>query len=387
MISVVLADQLVYLRDQGFDITVVADDNPEFDTGVRALGLRGVGIKMYRQPRPVQDLRSLARMTRFMRSESFGIVHSVEPKAGLLAMVAARLSRTPVRVHTYTGQVWAELTGWWRETARAGDLLIGRLGTHLLADSASGAEFLIEQGRVARNKIRVLANGSISGINLGRFHPAPNDPAVLAWRRSLSIEPQDKVVLFVGRVVEDKGIAELLEAFAALSVSRPDVHLVVVGPLEPERAPLSPAVHERLTRSRGVHYVGRQDPVPYFQGADLFCLPSYREGFPTVVLEAAACGIPTVATRIVGNTDAVVDEATGLLVPVKQAAPLADAVGRLLDRADERLRLGAAALDRARRQFDAVSVNAALVRFYVDAYGAIAHDGRRPDARRRRTGS
>lgn len=367
MVSVVLWEQLAYLRDAGFDLTIVADANPEFEEAARRLGVRAVGIPMRRAPSPRHDAASLRAITSFMRSQRFDVVHSVEPKAGLLAMLGAFVARVPVRMHTYTGQVWVELTGWWREAARAGDWTIGHTGTQLLADSRSGADFLVSQGIVDRRRIAVLGSGSISGIDLARFRPGRGDADAVACRSSLGISPDAKIILFVGRVVEDKGIGELLDAFDQVVASDPDVHLVVVGPLEPERAPLPPALFARLTGTSRVHYTGRQDPVPFFRASDLFCLPSYREGFPTVVLEAAACGVPTVASEIIGNVDAVVNGSTGVLVPVKSSRHLADALRRLLHDPNFRRKLGDAGLDRVRREFDSRRVNASLAETYLAA--------------------
>ena len=367
MVSVVLWEQLAYLRDAGFDLTVVADANSEFEQAAGRLGIRAVGIPMRRAPSPRHDLASLRAMVAFMRSQRFDVVHSVEPKAGLLAMLSAAVARVPVRMHTYTGQVWVELTGWWREAARAGDWTIGHTGTQLLADSASGAEFLVSQGIVDGRKIAVLGSGSISGIELALFRPGRDDADAIACRSSLGISPDAKIILFVGRVVEDKGIGELLDAFDQIVAVDPDVHLVVVGPLEPERAPLPPALLARLTGTSRVHYTGRQDPVPFFRASDLFCLPSYREGFPTVVLEAAACGVPSVASDIIGNVDAVVNGTTGVLVPVKSSGDLADALRRLLRDRDLRRELGDAGLDRVRREFDSRRVNASLAETYLAA--------------------
>ncbi len=365
MVSVVLWEQFAYLRDAGFDLTLVADANSEFEDAARRLGVRAVGIPMKRQPSPRRDLASLAAMTSFMRSQRFDIVHSVEPKAGLLAMLSAWLLRVPVRMHTYTGQVWVELTGWWRESARASDWVIGHTGTQLLADSRSGAAFLVSHGIVDRRKIAVLGSGSISGIDLGRFRPGRQEPDARACRSSLGISDDARVVLFVGRVVEDKGIRELLVAFERIAASDPDAHLVVVGPLEPERAPLPPALLARLTGTSRVHYVGRQDPASFFRASDVFCLPSYREGFPTVVLEAAACGVPTVASEIVGNVDAVVNGETGLLVPAKRSEPLAEALRRVTRDRVTRRRLGDAARERVLHDFDSRIVNASLADLYV----------------------
>ena len=367
MVSVVLWEQLAYLRDAGFDLTIVADANPEFAEAASRLGIRAVGIPMRRAPSPRYDLASLRAMTSFIQSQRFDVVHSVEPKAGLLAMLSAAVARVPVRMHTYTGQVWVELTGWWREAARAGDWTIGHTGTQLLADSRSGVEFLVSQGIVERRKIAVLGSGSISGIDLARFRPGRGDADAIACRSSLGISPDAKMILFVGRVVEDKGIGELVDAFDEIAASDPDVHLVVVGPLEPERAPLPQALLLRLTGTSRVHFTGRQDPVPFFRASDLFCLPSYREGFPTVVLEAAACGVPTVASDIIGNVDAVVNGTTGVLVPVKSSRHLADALRLLLQDRDMRRRLGDAALDRVRHEFDSRRVNASLAETYLAA--------------------
>ena len=356
-----LEGQLRALVEAGHEVHVVTSPVEGFEK-IRALGVASVvPLQIPRQISPLADLRALAGLVDVLRRLRPDVVDSGTPKAGLLAAIAGRLCGVPVRLHTFTGQAWAERRGLVRWLARAADRLIVRLNTRCYADSASQRDFLVAEGLAAPGAIHVLGGGSITGVNLARFDAARLRDEGLRLRAALGIPADCKVVVFVGRVTRDKGIAELVEAFEDIH----GAHLVIVGPLEPERDPLAAATLDALRRNPAIHAVG-YDPAPerYLAFANLFCLPSYREGFGNVVIEAAAMGVPCVGTRIVGLSDAVVDGRTGVLVPPKDEGALARALAELL--ADDRRRreLGRAARDRVRREFDSAVLHAALLAEY-----------------------
>jgi glycosyltransferase involved in cell wall biosynthesis len=304
---------------------------------------------------------ALWQLWRFFRRSRFDAVHSVTPKAGLLAGIAARLAGVPVRIHWFTGQVWVTRTGFMRRLLKAADRLIATNATHVLVDSHSQRDFLIDEGVVARDRAEVIAAGSICGVDARRFHP--DAQARAAVRAELGVADVDKMILFLGRWNHDKGVLDLARAFAALAATHGQVHLVIVGPdeegLAGEVRALCAASADRL------HMVGfTREPERFMAAADIFCLPSYREGFGSVLLEAAAVGIPSVATRIYGITDAVVEGVTGLLVPPGDVAALTTAVARLVADDVLRMRLGAAAQVRARQDFSQEAVTAGLLGYY-----------------------
>ena len=290
------------------------------------------------------DLAALVRLFRLYRREKFAVVFSVTPKGGLLAMLAARLAATPVRVHCFTGQVWANMTGASRVLFKVIDHLLARCATDLLADSPSQCKYLVEEGIVEQSKIGVLGEGSISGVNLERFRPDPN--ARNAVRVELGISGGTFCLLYVGRMKKDKGVPDLLEAFGRLRIQYPQLHLIMVGPDEEH---LLAGYNED-----GFHHIGYTQKVEtYMAAADIICLPSYREGFGTVLIEAAASGLPAVASRIYGITDAVVEGETGLMHRVGDIVEITDCVDRLLREPSLRRKIGEAAAQRAKALFAA----------------------------------
>ncbi len=363
--ATLLRQQVRCIAAAGLDLTLVSSPGEALNEVAREAGVRAHALPMAREPAPRRDLAALAALTRFLRRERFSLVHSSTPKAGLLTALAAGAAGVPFRLHTYTGQPWVERRGFVRWAAREADRLIGQLDTHLYTDSYSQRDFLVAQGLVRPDRLRVLGAGSISGVDLRRFDPAAWAGERGTIRARLGIAPEARVIVFVGRLTRDKGLPELVTAFQALSARLADVQLVLVGPLEPERDPLPLETQNAIDSNERIHAVGfSAKPERYLAAADLFCLPSYREGFGSVVIEAGAMGLPSVATRVTGLVDAVVEGETGRLVPPKDAHALAGALAELLESETLRRALGAAARQRAVQHFDAAAVNAAVVAEY-----------------------
>lgn len=344
--------------DDDFEIFVVSD----FSGGTAGVSPRATHIHapIARDISPLRDLAGLWALLGIFRQHRFDIVLSVTPKAGLLAMMAGFLARVPCRIHWFTGQVWVTRQGLGRRILKAADRLIAALATSLLADSPSQRDFLVEQGVVRADKISVIADGSICGVDSERF--CPNEVASQQVRASFGIPPEATVVLYLGRLNVDKGLRELAGAMKTLGERFATVHWLFVGPDEGEMA-------EGLRRAAGsfpdrVHFQGfTAQPEQFMAAADLFCLPSYREGFGSSILEAAAVGIPGVATRIYGLTDAVEAGVTGLLVPPRDVGALTTALADLLEDGTRRKLMGKAARQRAVERFGAARIVEGLVAF------------------------
>jgi glycosyltransferase involved in cell wall biosynthesis len=316
-------------------------------------------VPIRRKISPLDDLMALLRLHALFRRERYAAVCSVTPKAGMLAMLAAALSGVPFRIHIFTGQVWATRKGWKRRALKLADRAMARLATHVLADSPSQRDFMVAEGVVAAEKANVLGNGSICGVDGERFRPDSARRAEIRDRHGI---PASAIVfLFVGRLNRDKGVLDLAEAFSVLE--RPDAWLLVVGPDEEGmRAAMQSRLGASLERCRFVGFTDR--PEDYMAAADVFCLPSYREGFGMVIIEAAAVGIPSIASRIYGITDAVDEDATGLLHRPGDIAEIARDFSFMADDATRRTEMGLAARQRALNLFSRRTVTDAWVQFF-----------------------
>jgi glycosyltransferase involved in cell wall biosynthesis len=363
-----LRSQAEYLRDLGMQVILVASEGPEW---AEMSPGNGLSLKIMNIPRslsPWQDVVALARLTRFFHEQRFDIVHSTTPKAGLLTALAASLTGIPIRLHTFTGQPWIMLKGPMRWASRTADRLIGILNTKCYADSSSQAQFIIKEGILSSRKITVIGQGSLAGIDTARFNPDHWSLSIKQQlRQSLSIASSSKILIFVGRISPDKGIVELISAFYELLNMNYNVDLLLVGPHDQDCGGKSSLDLNRGKQCSKIHYIGYTEcPERYLAISDIFCLPSYREGFGTVVIEAAAMGLPTVGTTIYGLIDAVVDGETGILVPPRDDRALLAALKSLLDYPDTLHAMGKAARARCFKHFDARIVNEKVAQEYLN---------------------
>ena len=356
-----LGPQLRAMQER-YDVTVVV--NSRAAGLLHEMGVTGAVVPMPigRAISPVADIWTLCSLVRLMHRKRFDLVHSMTSKAGLLAMGAACLSSIPVRLHTFTGQVWATRSGLFRALLKMADRAIARCATYTLADSPSQREFLIREHIVAPDRIAVLGSGSVSGVDATRFRPDGSRRRRI--REQCHIPDASVVVLFVGRLSRDKGVLDLAKAFAALAAEFPDLHALIAGPdeerLRPAFARLCATYSDRL------HFLDYTTcPEDVMAAGDILCLPSYREGFGSVVLEAAAAGAPAVASRIYGLVDAVVDGQTGLLHEPGNVADLTTCLRQVLGNAGLRCALGSAARDRALRDFVPSVLAASLLDLYA----------------------
>lgn len=361
-----LGTQIAALLEAGMHVTVVTSPGPELDRLPRHPNLRIHTLLIPRSISPKADFLATLNLFRLLKQLSPQIVHSTTPKAGLIAAIAGFMASVPIRLHTFTGQPWLNLRGALRMAARQSDRLIGWLSTRCYADSLSQSKFLVKEGLLPVNKICVVGEGSLSGVDVDRFD---REKVGLETRervrKELGISSKTPVLLFIGRIARDKGIRELLTAAEQLHSQAVDFSLLLLGPMDDEAGGHSSISRPELEGPSYLHYLGYSAvPEEFIAASDVLCLPSYREGFGTVVIEAAAMGVPTVGTHITGLVDAVVDGETGILVAVRDALALANALRTLIEKPDLRIRLGEQARSRARECFSSDRVNAALLAEY-----------------------
>lgn len=358
-----LHDQIQAAIGAGNEVFLVSSNDPDAAKLEALFAAKFHAIEIPRKISLYADLLALIQLYRFFRRSNFDIVHSATPKAGLLCAIAGLWAGVPVRLHTFTGQPWANLRGVVRWVAKLCDWLIVKLNTRSYTDSASQRAFLVSEGIANEGKLVVLGAGSLAGVDLQKFDSARFDKKAI--KDELSLPEDTKVIAFVGRVTRDKGVVELITAFEQLRSSGMNVFLLLVGPFEPERDPLPESIVRELLGNPHVRVIGyAQNPEKYLAVADLLCLPSYREGFGNVVIEAAAMGVPAVATRIVGLCDSVADGVTGVLVAPRDVAALAGALDALLTDDGKRVKMANEARARAARLFDSKVVNALMLEEY-----------------------
>lgn len=363
-----------------YAVTLVVNTDDAALLADYGLDVRVIPLAIERRIAPWLDLRALAALRRLFVRERFDAVHSYSPKGGLLAMLAARLSGVPVRIHTFTGQVWANRAGTMRLLLKTADRVTARCASLVLVDSVSQRDFIRREGVIPpARRCEVPGGGSISGVNLDRFRPAPE--ARLRMHRELGIPGDAILLVYAGRLTRDKGVLDLARAFATAASRHPALHLVLVGPDEENVAPeIRSLAGGHADRLRFHDYTPA--PERFLAAAEILCLPSYREGFGVVIIEAAACGVPAVASRIYGITDAVVEGETGLLHEPGNVGELADLLGRLAADPALRERLGRAARQRAERDFSEDRIIGAVLALYEQAFsrseGAAFRPGRKP---------
>ncbi len=348
-----MAGQPAFLEQAGFDVRVMAAPGPDLEAVAAREGVAVEAVPLARSIRPLKDLRALLHLWRAFRRLRPAIVNAGTPKAGLLAMLAARLAEVPVRVYTLRGLRLETVGGFRRRLLGASERLASRLAQRVVCVSPSLRRRCLELRLAPAGKTLVLGTGSSNGVDAERFAPAAaGDEELAALRRRLGLPEGATVIGFVGRFTRDKGIEDLAEAFCERLAPRfPGAWLLLVGEFE-EGDPVAGPVVERLAAHRRVVHAGFvADSAPYYRVMDVLAFPSYREGFPNAPLEAAASAVPVAGYAAVGTVDAVAGGETGLLAAVGDVAGLEAALARYLDDPALRRRHGAAARQRALRLF------------------------------------
>ena len=326
--KVLLKGQLRFMASNGFDVKGVSSEGEELREVRENEGIVMEAINMSRKITPFQDLKSLWEMWNFLRKEKPQIVHTHTPKAGIIGMLAARLAGVPHRLHTVAGLPLMEATGTKRKILNFVEKLTYSSATRVYPNSKGLYDFILQNNFTQSNKLKIIGNGSSNGINTTFFSSEQvTETERVTLREKLNIQPDDFVFVFVGRIVSDKGINELIKAFSELQAAGNNeligIKLLLVGGLESDLDPLNPETLAEINQNRDIISVGfQQDVRPFFAISDALIFPSYREGFPNVVMQAGAMGLPSIVSDINGCNEIIVEGENGLIIPPKNVEKL-----------------------------------------------------------------
>ena len=327
-LKVLLKGQLRFMASNGFDVKGVSSEGEELREVHENEGIAVEAITMSRKITPFQDLKSLWEMWNFLRKEKPQIVHTHTPKAGIIGMLAARLAGVPHRLHTVAGLPLMEATGTKRKILNFVEKLTYSSATRVYPNSKGLYDFILQNNFTQSNKLKIIANGSSNGIDTTFFSPDQvTELERVTLREKLNIQPDDFVFVFVGRIVSDKGINELIKAFSQLQAVENNepagIKLLLVGGLENDLDPLNPETLAEINQNKDIISVGfQQDVRSFFAIADALVFPSYREGFPNVVMQAGAMGLPSIVSDINGCNEIIIEGENGLIIPSKNVEKL-----------------------------------------------------------------
>lgn len=321
-------DGMLKELSEKYEVVAVSSPGEDLEWVATHEGVRTIAVPMERHISLWKDLKSLVQMIRVFRKEKPYMVHSMTPKAGLISMMAGWLTGVPVRVHTFTGLVWPTSTGLKRKILMTTDKILCACATHIIPEGQGVMDDLRNVG-ITKKPMKVLGYGNVKGVDMEVFDPE-------RFRNNDNLNPNPNrpfTFIFVGRIVGDKGVNELVEAFTQLHEKYQQTKLVLVGPYEEHLDPVSELTLNRIKANPAIEAVGRKfgdDLLVEYMKSDCHVLPSYREGFPNTPLEAGALGLPNVVTDINGAREIVVDGENGLVVPSKDANALYVAMERML---------------------------------------------------------
>jgi glycosyltransferase involved in cell wall biosynthesis len=356
----ILPDRVGALREAGFRVSLLSSPGELLGETARQQGAEWHAIPMRRGFSPLADCVALVRIWRLIHRLKPDIVEFSTPKAGLLGCIAARLCRIPVRIYLLRGLKLETAGGLKRRLLLWAERMTGRCAHVVVCNSHSLQEQAVALRVAPESKLLVLGEGSSNGVNLTRFSPGPT-----RVRQQMGISQEAVVIGFVGRLTADKGLPELIEAFTVLVRRKPDMYLLLVGWFDAAEDALERRLRERIEGHPQIICTGFvKDTSPYYRAMDVMVLPSWREGFPNVLLEAAASGIPVVATNCTGSRDAVVPGVTGLLVEPGDCDAICAAMESLLSDPERSLRMSKAAREWVMKSYEMRKVLGRTVVFY-----------------------
>lgn len=320
-----LGEQLSFMN-QFYEVIAVSSDKNELKKLANKFGVEHHCIEMERKISILRDIVSLWKFYNFCKREKPSIVHSHTPKAGLVGMLGAKLAGVPFRLHTVAGLPLMEASGLKRKILNIVEKVVYASATKVYPNSRGLADFILENKFCAASKLKVFGNGSSNGIDSDYFDPnLISDNLKKELCHNLNLEINDFVFIFVGRLVGDKGINELVKAFVKIKNTK--AKLLLVGNFEPELDPLLKETLDIINSNKNIISTGFQADVrPYFAVSDVLVFPSYREGFPNVVLQAGAMGLACIVSNINGCNEIIQDRRNGIIIPVKNAEKIYDAM-------------------------------------------------------------
>jgi glycosyltransferase involved in cell wall biosynthesis len=344
-----------------YEVVALSSPGEPLDRVREREGVRTIAVPMERHISLMKDLKALLAMIKTLRKERPYMIHSMTPKAGLLCMVAGKLTGVPVRIHTFTGLVWPTSTGLKRKILMLTDKLTCACATNIIPEGQGVKNDLIS-GKITKKPLKVLGYGNVMGVDMNRFRISDELTAQSKKLRT----PNVFTFLYVGRVVREKGINELCQAFDKLSGMAP-VRLLLVGPYEDSLDPISEQSREIIKNNPSIESVGAkygEDLLTYYAASDCFVFPSYREGFPNTVMEAGAMGLACIVTDINGSREIIRDGENGVIVPSKDADALFDAMLMMVRDKEKRERMAGNAREMITDRFEQGFVRKCLYDYY-----------------------
>lgn len=349
---------------QEYEVVLLSSPGEELDDARAQYGVKTIAVLMERHISVLKDFVSLCRLIKVFFCERPDMVHSMTPKAGMLCMLAAWLTRVPVRVHTFTGLVFPTSTGLKRRILMFTDWLTCACATHVIPEGEGVKADLLNNG-ITKKPLQVLGYGNVKGVDLS-YYCKENVNLNLNEERKLKTDGVF-TFLFVGRIVRDKGINELVKAFQHLHSHNLNTRLWLVGAYEDSLDPISNETRQIIADNDGIEAVGvkRGDELlAYYAAADCFMFPSYREGFPNTVLEAGAMGLPSVVTDINGSREIIIEGFNGVIIPPRDEQALFEAMTEMLENTEKRKEMATNARPLIAQRFEASFVRACLYDFY-----------------------
>lgn len=359
MSCVLFEDVMRRLSAEGYEMVALASSGRELDK-LKEEGFHCIEVEMARHISLWKDLKALVNMVRVLHKEKPYMIHSMTPKAGLLCMIAGWLTRVPVRVHMFTGLVWPISTGLKRRILMATDWLTCACATHVIPEG-QGVLNDLKNGGITKKPMKVLGYGNVKGVDMERFNPD----------RFVDIKKDaDKFTfIFVGRIVGDKGVNELVEAFTQLHEKCQQTRLVLVGGYEEDLDPVKQVTLDRIKANPAIEAVGPKygdDLLVEYVKADCHIMPSYREGFPNTPMEAGAMGLPNIVTDINGSREIIVDGENGLIVPPRTVPSLYEAMERMVTDTTMREKMQKNARPMIESRFEKSFVQDCLINYYKE---------------------
>lgn len=327
-----LEGQLAYMSNY-FEVIAISAEKERLENYGEKEKVRVFPLELTRKITPIKDIAAVFKLYRFLKKEKPSIVHTHTPKAGIVGMMAAWLAGVPNRLHTVAGLPLMEATGLKRQVLNFVEKLTYRFATKIYPNSIGLYDFIITERFTKPSKLSIIGNGSSNGIdtdffNSIRFSEIDN----ISLREKWKIPKDNFLFIFVGRLVKDKGINELIAAFSMLSELKNNISLLLVGPFENDLDPLLPETLINIEKNPDIYSVGYQNDVrPYFATADALIFPSYREGFPNVVMQAGAMGLPSIVTDINGCNEIIQNKMNGLIIPPKNIDELFKAMKLIVE--------------------------------------------------------
>lgn len=329
-----LKGQLAFLK-RNYEVLAVSGQDEHLEAVAQREEVKTLSLVMQRNISPIKDLKSLWQLYWLFKKEKPLIVHSITPKAGLLSMMAAYFARVPIRMHTFTGLIFPSKSGVVKQLLILMDKVLCRCATNIYPEG-QGVKVDLIAYKITKKPLKVLANGNVNGIDIAYFDPELiSREEKQSLKTNLGITPEDFVFIFVGRLVGDKGINELIAAFdlfSTYSIQTITPKLVLVGPFESSLDPLHPETLRIMNTNKNIISVGFQKDVrPYLAISDCLVFPSYREGFPNVVMQAGAMGLPSIVTNINGCNEIIIEGENGTIIPVKNVDALYGAMQKMME--------------------------------------------------------